>query len=105
LLLSVIIIDSRAKLPVKQVYIRKGVVEILAIILVLKISLHLAALIEPRIALPQSFFAMIISSALGMALPKWKLGPTLNSLLFAGIPVVLAGSFLVGAQECWKPLP
>ncbi len=99
LVLAVIFIDSRAKLAAKQVYIRKGVVEILAIILVLKISLHLAAWIEPWIALPQIFFAMIISSALGMALPKWKLGPTLNSLLFAGIPVVLAGSFLVGGSR------
>lgn len=100
LVLAVIFIDSRAKLAgSKQVYIRKGVVEILAIILVLKISLHLAAWIEPWIALPQIFFAMIISSALGMALPKWKLGPTLNSLLFAGIPVVLAGSFLVGGSR------
>ena len=105
LMLAVIFIDSRAKLVAKQVYIRKGAVEILAIILVLKISLHLAAWIEPWIALPQIFFAMIISSALGMALPKWKLGPTLTSLLFAGIPFVLAGSFLVVAQECWKPLP
>jgi len=34
-----------------------------------------------------------------MALPKWKLGPTLNSLLFAGIPVVFAGSFLVGGSR------
>ena len=100
LVLAVIFIDSRAKLAGgKQVYIRKGVVEIMAIILVLKISLHLAAWIEPMIALPQIFFAMIISSAMGMALPKWRLGPTLNSLLFAGIPVVLAGSFLVGGSR------
>lgn len=99
LVLAVIFIDSRAWLASKQVYVRKGVVEIFAIIVVLKISYQLAVWVKPMIALPQIFFAMIISSALGMALPNWKLGPTLNSLLFAGIPVVLAGSFLVGGSR------
>lgn len=99
LVLAVIFIDSRAKLAAKQIYIRKGVVEIIVIILVLKLSLTLALWIEQWIALPQIFFAMILSSVLGMTLPKWKLGPTLNSLLFAGIPVVLTGTFLVGGSR------
>jgi len=60
LVLAVILIDSRAELADKQIYIRKGVIEILAVILVLKISLQLAAWIGPMIALPQIFFAMII---------------------------------------------
>lgn len=99
LVLAILLIDSRARLTTKPLYIRKGVVEILGILLVLQCSLYLAGWIEPLIALPQIFFAMILSSALGAALPRWRLGPTLNSLLFAGIPVLLAGTFLVGGSR------
>jgi len=42
---------------------------------------------------------MLISATLGMFFSNWQLGPTLNSLLFAGIPIVLAGSFLVGGSR------
>ncbi|MGL6259756.1 hypothetical protein [Vibrio sp. WXL103] len=94
-----IFIDSRAKSSNKALYIRKGVVEILAIIVVLNLSLVISKAIAPIIGLPQIFFAMILSSGLGMLLPKWKLGPTMNSLLFAGIPLVLSGGFLVGGSH------
>ncbi|MEI6856385.1 MAG: hypothetical protein V5784_02555 [Psychrilyobacter sp.] len=70
-----------------------------AIVGVLILSLKIAELVEPIIALPQIFFAMIISAGLGMVLSNWKLGPTLNSLLFAGVPIVLAGTFLVGGSR------
>ena len=99
IVLSIIFIDNKAKVSNKQSYIRSGFVEIIAIIGILILSLKIAQLIEPIIALPQIFFAMIISAVLGMFLSNWKFGPTLNSLLFAGVPIVLAGTFLVGGSR------
>ena len=99
LVLATIFIDNKAKLARRQTYIRKGFLEIVVIILVLMLSYQAASLIEPVIALPQIFFAMLISATLGMFFSNWQLGPTLNSLLFAGIPIVLAGSFLVGGSR------
>ncbi len=99
LALAFILIDARAQASNKALYIRKGLAEVLAIIVVLNLSLKLAAAVAPIIGLPQIFFAMVLSSGLGMLLPKWKLGPTMNALLFAGIPLVLSGSFLVGGSH------
>ncbi len=99
LAIGFIYIDNRAKAQNRPMYLRKGLVEVMAIIAVLNISLWLAGVVEAYIGLPQIFFAMILSSGLGMLLPKWKLGPTMNALLFAGIPLVLAGSFLVGGSH------
>lgn len=99
LVLAFIFIDNKAKFLSKQSYIRKGFVEVLAILLVMKFSFMLATWIEPTIKLPQIFFAMILASSMGGIFYKWKLGPTLNALLFAGIPIVLAGSFLVGGSR------
>ncbi|MEH0664847.1 hypothetical protein H4F18_05115 [Vibrio scophthalmi] len=99
LAIAFILVDSKAIFACKQSYIRKGVVEAVAIVLVLKFSLMLSNIVQAYIGLPQIFFAMILSSGLGAMLPKWKLGPTMNSLLFAGIPLVLAGSFLVGGSH------
>ncbi len=99
IVLAIIFIDNKAKIANKQVYIRKGFVEMIVILFILMLSLKVAALIKPVIALPQIFFAMLISAGLGMMFSNWKFGPTLNSLLFAGIPVVLAGSFLVGGSR------
>src|SRR5699024_4710085 len=42
---------------------------------------------------------MIISSVAGAFLYRWSLGPTIKALLFAGIPVVLAGNFMVGGSR------
>ncbi len=94
-----IFIDRNAKSSNRALYIRKGVIEILAIIVVLNLSLTISNAVASVIGLPQIFFAMILSSALGALLPNWKLGPTMNSLLFAGIPLVLSGGFLVGGSH------
>jgi hypothetical protein len=96
---SIILIDYRAKITNKSRYIRKGVVETGLIIGVLILSWFLARWIRPVIALPEIFFAMILSVSLGMAFSNWKFGPTLRSLLFAGIPVVLAANFMVGGSR------
>ena len=58
-----------------------------------------AGQIKPLIALPQIFFAMIIASGLGALLYRWHFGPTMRSLLFAGIPVVLAANFIIGGSR------
>jgi hypothetical protein len=99
LVFSVILIDSRASVTDKSLYIRKGIVEFFTLLLILIIALYCAKFAKPFIGLPQIFFAMIISSALGFALPKWRFGPTIRALLFAGIPVVLAANFLVGGSR------
>jgi len=99
LVFSVILIDSRASVTDKSLYIRKGIVEFFTLLLILIIALYCAKFAKPFIGLPQIFFAMIISSAFGFALPKWRFGPTIRALLFAGIPVVLAANFLVGGSR------
>lgn len=96
---SIILIDYRAKITNKSLYIRKGVVETSFILGVLVLAWHIAKWIRPHIALPEIFFAMILSVTLGMIFSKWKFGPTIRSLLFAGIPVVLAANFMVGGSR------
>ncbi|GIM28391.1 hypothetical protein CPJCM30710_10570 [Clostridium polyendosporum] len=96
---SIILIDYKATINNKSKYIRKGIYEIFAIILILIVSANIALWVKPIIALPQIFFAMIISAGLGAILSDWKFGPTLRSLLFAGIPVVLAANFMVGGSQ------
>ncbi len=96
---SIILIDYRAKITNKSLYIRKGVIETALIITILVVSYHISVAIRPLIALPEIFFAMVISVSAGMLFSRWKLGPTLRSLLFAGIPVVLAANFMVGGSR------
>ncbi|MFP4287927.1 MAG: hypothetical protein ACLFQS_01605 [Bacteroidales bacterium] len=96
---SIILIDYRAKLTNKAVYIRKGIAETGMILLILVASWHIAQWIRPHIALPEIFFAMILSVSLGMIFSEWKFGPTIRALLFAGIPVVLAANFMVGGSR------
>lgn len=96
---AIILIDHKATVKNKPLYIRKGVLEIVAIIAILFVSSMIEQWIKPLIALPQIFFAMIISASLGALLSNWKFGPTLRSLLFAGIPVVLAANFIVGGSQ------
>jgi hypothetical protein len=69
------------------------------LMLLLVIAWHIAQWIKPLIALPEIFFAMILSVSMGMMMVKWKFGPTIRSLLFAGIPVVLAANFMVGGSR------
>ncbi|MBS4014523.1 MAG: hypothetical protein KGZ97_12350 [Bacteroidetes bacterium] len=96
---SIILIDYRAKIKNKHVYIRKGMIETAMILGILVLSWHISTLIRPHIALPEIFFAMILSVSAGLLLPNWKFGPTIRSLLFAGIPVVLAANFMVGGSR------
>ncbi len=101
LVLAVICICTKAKIVSKQQYIRKGVLEIIVILAILLGSLYIANFFKSSgwITLPQIFFAMLISASLGMIFSNWRLGPTINALLFAGIPIVLAGNFLVGGSR------
>jgi hypothetical protein len=99
LVASVILIDHRAKITNKAVYIRKGIVETAITILILYTAYHIAVWVRPVIALPEIFFAMILSVGLGMIMVRWQLGPTIRSLLFAGIPIVLAANFMVGGSR------
>lgn len=96
---SIILIDHRAKITNKAVYIRKGIFETAMILVLLVASWQISQWIRPIIALPEIFFAMILSVTLGMMMVKWKFGPTIRSLLFAGIPVVLAANFMVGGSR------
>ncbi len=96
---SIILIDYRAKIFNKPVYIRKGIIETALILGVMVLSWHIAGWIRPLIALPEIFFAMILSVTVGMIFSKWKFGPTIRCLLFAGIPVVLAANFMIGGSR------
>ena len=96
---SIIILDYKSILKDKKIYIRKGILETLVICTVLVITFHISTAIRPIIALPQIFFAMLIMCSLGAVFYKWALGPTLRSLLFAGLPMVLAANFLIGGSR------
>ncbi len=96
---AIILIDNKATIKAKGAYIRKGLYEIIMIVAVLLLSHHIATAIKPVIALPQIFFAMLISAGLGMLFSNWIMGPTGRSLLFAGIPVVLAANFMIGGSR------
>ncbi|SDY91136.1 hypothetical protein SAMN05421736_104165 [Evansella caseinilytica] len=96
---SIIFIDNKARITNKRQYIGKGLVEILFIVFVLFISFHIADAVRPLIALPQIFFAMMLSAGLGAVFYQWVFGPTIRALLFAGIPIVLAGNFMVGGSR------
>lgn len=98
LVLSVILIDNRAIIENKQAYLRRGLVEIIGLIVVLLASYYIAVWVRPLAALPQIFFVMILSSGLGMLFYQLKHGPTFRCLLFAGIPIILAANFLVGGS-------
>ncbi len=96
---SIILIDYRAKITNKPVYIRKGIAETAFILGILVLSWHISDWIRPVIALPEIFFVMILAVIMGMIFSRWKFGPTIRSLLFAGIPVVLAANFMVGGSR------
>jgi hypothetical protein len=101
---SLILIDSKAKITNKHQYLIRGVIEIVGILAVLILSYYISAWIKEIIALPQIFFAMVISSTLGMVFSDWRGGPTFKSLLFGGIPMVLAAVFLVGGSRLLEAL-
>jgi hypothetical protein len=99
LVIAVILIDYKATIANKKVYLRKGILEIAAIIALLVLGHLIAAWIGPLIALPQIFFVMLLASGLGSLLYRWGHGPAMRCLLFAGIPVVLAANFIVGGSR------
>jgi len=96
---SLVLLDYKATVKNKRMYIGKGVLETFALILVLIATYHISSLIKPYIALPQIFFSMLITAGLGAVFYKWHIGPTLKSLLFAGLPIVLAGNFMIGGSR------
>lgn len=96
---SVILIDHKAKVANKRRYIRMGLTEIAVLLGLLLLAHELSARVRPLIALPQIFFAMLLSSGLGAACYRWRFGPTIRALLFAGIPVVLAANFMIGGSR------
>jgi hypothetical protein len=98
LVIAAIFIDNRAIIDDKQAYLRRGLVEIVGLVVILIAAHFIAAWIRPLIALPQIFFVMIIASGLGMWFYRLKHGPTFRCLLFAGIPIILSANFLVGGS-------
>lgn len=98
LVIAAILIDNRAIINNKQAYLRRGLVEIVGLVLVLIAAYYVSVWVRPLIALPQIFFVMIISSGLGTAFYRLPQGPAFRCLLFAGIPIILAANFLVGGS-------
>jgi len=96
---AIILIDSKAIIHDKRKYLGRGVIEIIMIIAILITSYYISVYIKEIIALPQIFFAMLISSGLGMYFSDWRPGPTMRALLFGGIPMVLAAVFIVGGTR------
>jgi hypothetical protein len=96
---AVIMIDHKAKVANKRLYIKMGLAEVAAILGILLASYSISVSIRPLIALPQIFFAMILSAGLGAVMYRWRFGPTIRALLFAGIPVVLAANFMIGGSR------
>jgi len=96
---SVILIDSKAKIDDKRKYLGRGIVELIVIIAILVAAFFISESIKGFIGLPQIFFAMMLSSVLGMIFSDWRFGPTMRALLFGGIPLVLAAVFLVGGTR------
>lgn len=96
---SIILIDPKAQISNKAQYIRKGILETAVILGVLIAAFYIARWIKPHLALPEIFFAMVLSVTLGMIFSRWRFGPTIRALLFAGIPVVLAANFMVGGSR------
>jgi len=96
---SIVLIDYRARIDNKSLYIRKGILETALIIVVLVFSFYLASFISSFLRLPEIFFAMVLSVFMGMIFWRWSYGPTIRSLLFAGIPIVLAANFMVGGSR------
>ena len=96
---AMILIDSKATTKNKLLYLIKGFVELIAILCLPIASYFISIWVKGLIPLPQIFFAMLLSAGLGFLLSKWRFGPTMRSLPFAGIPIVLAANFLIGGSR------
>ena len=79
---AVILIDSKAKIEDKRRYLGRGIVELVMIIAILYVAQIISTSIKGFIGLPQIFFAMVISSGLGMIFSNWRFGPTMRAMLF-----------------------
>ena len=99
LLGGLIIIDLKDTIANKSSYIRKGAVEIAGILGLLIFTDYMSSWMKIILPLPQIFFVMIFSLTLGWFFYKWRFGPTIRALLFAGIPLALAGVFVVGGSR------
>lgn len=99
LLIGLILIDLKDTIVSKSSYIRKGVVEIVGILGLLTFAHYVSLWIANILPLPQIFFVMIFSLTAGWFLYKWRFGPTIRALLFSGIPLALAGVFIVGGSR------
>lgn len=99
LVIAVILIDHKATIVDKKLYLRKGILEMLVIIGILLVGYQISFWIRPTIALPQIFFVMLLASGLGALFYRWVHGPAIRCLLFAGIPVVLAANFVMGGSR------
>ena len=99
LMASVILIDHRATFQDKKLYVRKGILETFVIFLVMVASFYSAQWIAPLIGLPQIFFAMLITASLGAIFYNWRFGSTIRPMLFAALPIVLAGNFMIGGSR------
>lgn len=104
LVVAVILIDHKALIKHKRQYVNKGFLEMAALLVLMVVSYVIAQWMKPIVALPQIFFAMMLSAGLGAWLWKWSAGPVLRSLLFAGIPVVLAANFMIGGSRIMDAL-
>ncbi len=99
LLGGLILIDLKDTIANKASYIGKGAVEIAGIVTLLIFTYYISVWIKEIVPLPQIFFVMISSLTLGWVLHKWHFGPTIRALLFAGIPLALAGVFVIGGSR------
>lgn len=99
LVVAVILIDHKAAIANKRLYLGKGLVELVAIVAVLYLGQRLAGWVRPSLALPQIFFVMLLAAGLGAVAYRWSHGPAVRCLLFAGIPVVLAANFVIGGSN------
>jgi hypothetical protein len=96
---SIVLIDYRAKINNRHIYIRKGMVETGVILGILVSSYYISGFAKSFINLPEIFFAMILSVCAGMIFWRWYFGPTIRCLLFVGIPIVLSANFMVGGSR------
>ncbi|MCC5828752.1 MAG: hypothetical protein JJU36_04835 [Phycisphaeraceae bacterium] len=99
LVIAVILIDHKATILDKRGYLRKGLIEMVVLIGVLLLGYEIAQWVRPTVALPQIFFVMLLASGLGSCFYRWRHGPAIRCLLFAGIPVVLAANFVIGGSR------
>jgi hypothetical protein len=99
LVIAVILIDHKASINNKRLYLCKGLYEMVGIIAIMMLGYAIAVWVRPLIALPQIFFVMLIAAGLGALCHRWAHGPAIRCLLFAGIPVVLTANFIVGGSR------